>query len=396
MTPAEMHAFEKAMMDDPMLSDAVDGYRNSGTAVHQQLNTLRQELITAKAKVVKGSFRQWMQIAAVLVVLLSAAVVLYRIFYVAPVSENNNLTVVKEPNLEPSSPTAETKVDSQTVAVNDAPVTNATPPKPVIIPPAAKTTKPVQLQEPSAAPDSKDQVKVAAPPPAATEAKNQTTLKEPVKQEGIAQRQSNEMLKLNKFTGRVVDENNNPLPFANITEKNSGVGTYADVNGNFVLLSSDTVLNVQTKSLGYLGTTALLKGNSNQKIVLKDEAVVANAPSKETLYERSKKRLDSENSDTTDEVMAEPLDGWNNYNTYVYNNQRNAGSDAGFTKRKQQSTKEVQLSFDVNPDGSITNIKVLESNCKSCNEEAIRLLKDGPRWKSKSGKKETSRFTIRF
>lgn len=394
MTPAEMHAFEKAMMDDPMLSDAVDGYRDAGTAEHQQLNTLSQELKTAKDKVVKGSFRQWMQIAAVLVVLLSAAVVLYRIFYVAPLSENNTLTVVKEPEHQPSSATTETKVDSQTVAVNEAPVITATPPRPVIIPPAAKSTKPEPMQEPTAN-SSKDQAVVAAPP-VVTEANVQTMIKEPVKQEGMAQRQSNEMLKLNKFTGRVVDENNNPLPFANITEKNSGVGTYADVNGNFVLLSSDTVLNVQTRSLGYLGANALLKGNSSQKIVLKDEAVVANAPTKETLYERSKKRLESENSDTTDEVMAEPLDGWSNYNTYVYNNQRNADAGAGYTNRKQQSTKEVQLSFDVNPDGSITNIKVLESNCKSCNAEAIRLLKEGPRWKSRSGKKETSRFTIRF
>lgn len=387
-----MYAFEKAMMDDPMLSDAVDGYRQSGIQAHQQLNTLSQELKTVPAKVVKGSFRQWMQIAAVLVVLLSTAVVLYRIFYVAPVAENKTLTVVKEPDQSPSSTATETIVDSQTVAVNEAPVITATPPRPVIIPPAPKTAKPVAMQEP-AAPISNDQATVSAPPPVATEARDQTMIKEPVKQEGIAQRQS-EMLKLNKFTGRVVDENNNPLPFANITEKNSGVGTYADVNGNFVLLSSDTVLNVQTRSLGYLGTTALLRGNSNQKIILKDDAVVANASTKETLYERSKKRLESENRDTTDEVMAEPLDGWSNYNTYVYNNQRSAG--AGFTNRKQQSTKEVQLSFDVNPDGTITNIKVLESNCKSCNEEAIRLLKEGPRWKSRSGKKETSRFTIRF
>lgn len=393
MTPAEMYAFEKAMMDDPMLSDAVDGYRQSGIQAHQQLNTLSQELKTANTKVVKGSFRQWMQIAAVLVVLLSTAVVLYRIFYAAPVSENKTLTVVKEPDQSPSSTATETIVDSQTVAVNEAPVITATPPRPVIIPPAPKTTKPVPMQEP-VTPISNDQATVAAPPPVATDARDQTMIKEPVKQEGIAQRQSNEMLKLNKFTGRVVDENNNPLPFANITEKNSGVGTYADVNGNFVLLSSDTVLNVQTRSLGYLGTTALLRGNSNQKIILKDDAVVANAPTKETLYERSKKRLESENRDTTDEVMAEPLDGWSNYNTYVYNNQRSAG--AGFTNRKQQSTKEVQLSFDVNPDGTITNIKVLESNCKSCNEEAIRLLKEGPRWKSRSGKKETSRFTILF
>lgn len=395
MTPAEMHAFEKAMMDDPMLSDAVDGYRQSGIKAHEQLNTLEKELKTVRAKVVKGSFRQWMQIAAVLIVLLSAAVVLYRIFYVAPVSENKTLTVVKEPDQSPSSTSTETIVDSQTVAVNEVPVITTTPPRPVIIPPAPKTTKPVPMQEP-AAPISNDQATVAAPPSVVSEAKDQTMIKESVKQEGIAQRQSNEMLKLNKFTGRVVDENNNPLPFANITEKNSGVGTYADVNGNFVLLSSDTVLNVQTRSLGYLGTTALLRGNSNQKITLKDDAVVANAPSKETFYERSKKRLESEKRDTTDEVTAEPLDGWSNYNIYVYNNQRSANNVAEFSNGIQQQTKEVKLGFDVNPDGTITNIKILESNCKSCNEEAIRLLKEGPRWKSKSGKKETSRFTIRF
>ena len=58
--------------------------------------------------------------------------------------------------------------------------------------------------------------------------------------------------------------------------------------------------------------------------------------------------------------------------------------------------KEVELSFDVNPDGTIANVKVERSNCSTCNNEAIRLIKEGPKWKSKSGKKERARFTVQF
>jgi hypothetical protein len=233
-------------------------------------------------------------------------------------------------------------------------------------------------------------------PNAAPSASNPMLIKEAEAKEDIAQKQATQQVKLNKFIGRIVDESNNPLPFANITEKNSGVGTYADANGNFVLLSADSILNVQTKSLGHISNTAVLKSTGVQKVVLKDEEVVANAPTQEAFYDRYKKRKEKENTDTTDEVMAMPVDGWNNYNLYVYNNMRDDESGLQPSAQKAQKTKEVQLIFDVNPDGSLTNIKVERSNCKSCNEEAIRLLKDGPKWKSKSGKKESSRFTVRF
>ena len=65
-------------------------------------------------------------------------------------------------------------------------------------------------------------------------------------------------------------------------------------------------------------------------------------------------------------------------------------------ERQQATTKQVQLLFDVNPDGTLTNIKVKRSNCNQCNQEAIRILKEGPRWKSKTGKKETTKFTVQF
>jgi len=190
----------------------------------------------------------------------------------------------------------------------------------------------------------------------------------------------------------VVDENNQPLPFANVTEVKSGVGTYADVKGNFTLVSADTVLNVETKSVGYFSNSLQIKSNQTQRIILKDESVIANAPTREKLYEKNKDRPSMIKTEVN-EMESEPEDGWKKYSTYIVNNLRDADQD----KRKQSTeTKEVEVSFDVNPDGSLANLKVERSNCNTCNKEAIRIIKEGPKWKSKTGKKEHTRLTIQF
>jgi hypothetical protein len=198
---------------------------------------------------------------------------------------------------------------------------------------------------------------------------------------------------LNKFIGKVVDENNQPMAFANIKEKKSGIGTYADANGNFTFISADSILNVETKYAGYFVTSAQLKSNQPQKIILKDEAVIANAPTQEKLYERNKSRPSAMKTEVNESDYTEPIDGWKKYNIYVENNLRN---DVFKDKMQSSETKQVEVSFDVNPDGTIANFKVERSNCNSCNSEAIRLLKEGPKWKSKSGKKERSRYTVQF
>src|SRR6185436_7189437 len=65
----------------------------------------------------------------------------------------------------------------------------------------------------------------------------------------------------NYFNGRIKDANNNPLPFANITNTRDNVGTYADAQGRFSLVSPDSVLNVQIRSVGFENNTVQLKNN---------------------------------------------------------------------------------------------------------------------------------------
>jgi outer membrane biosynthesis protein TonB len=402
MNAKEMHDFEQAMMDDPMLADAVDGYQLPAgkLVIADDLAELKERLEERNKKtagIIIGSFRQWMSIAASLVVLLSTAVVLYRIFY--HTDENKSSPAIAEVTAKKDSAIQlPTKVDSQTVAVNEKEVPAVLPStsKPVLKNEPNKENKPaIQKDNTSVANEQRamnDQSLAGAtttPAPSMNEMKqkeNVTIAKAEVKKESAD-------IQFNKFIGKVVDENNQPMAFANIKEKKSGIGTYADANGNFTLISADSILNVETKYAGYFVTSAQLKSNQLQKIVLKDEAVIANAPTQEKLYEKNKSRPSAMKTEVNESDYTEPFDGWQKYNIYVANNLRN---DLFKDKIQTTETKQVEISFDVNPDGSIANFKVERSNCNSCNSEAIRLLKEGPKWKSKTGKKERSSYTVHF
>jgi TonB family protein len=87
----------------------------------------------------------------------------------------------------------------------------------------------------------------------------------------------------------------------------------------------------------------------------------------------------------------EPIDGWDNYDTYLANNIRLPEKQ----QVKQKVSGEVQLSFEINRDGDPVNITVDRSLCQSCDQEAIRLVKEGPKWKRKTRKGRTS-VTVNF
>ena len=57
---------------------------------------------------------------------------------------------------------------------------------------------------------------------------------------------------------------------------------------------------------------------------------------------------------------------------------------------------QVQVSFDVNENGEPVNVKVDKSLCKKCDEEAVRLVKEGPKWRQKSKKAKRVAITIPF
>ena len=195
---------------------------------------------------------------------------------------------------------------------------------------------------------------------------------------------SNNRQQANYFNGRIKDANNNPLPFANITNTRDNVGTYADAQGRFTLVSPDSVLNVQVRSVGFENSTVQLKNNvAGNDVVLQENKTTPD------------KVLSFQKPDTSRSRMAnikfeelEPADGWSNYNTYLANN-INIPEDL---RRKEDVKGQVRLSFEVNQQGDPINIRVEKSLCVKCDEEAIRVVKQGPKWKKKN--KKAKRITI--
>jgi len=195
----------------------------------------------------------------------------------------------------------------------------------------------------------------------------------------------------NVFRGQVTDNNNNALPFANITNTRDNVGTYSDAQGNFTLISSDTVLNVQVKSLGFENSNSLLRNSVAFNRVQMQEDKSLNAFVLDTV-KRNLSMLRKNSLTAVEET--EPEDGWDSWDTYVVNN---TNIPSSFHKKSDEIAKNtVEISFEVNKYGEPINLKVEKSLCEKCDQEALRIVKEGPKWKRKAKKSKRTTVTVPF
>lgn len=195
----------------------------------------------------------------------------------------------------------------------------------------------------------------------------------------------------NVFRGRVTDADNNGVPFANVTNvQDNNAGTYTDARGYFNLTYPDSIMSVQVKSVGFENTNVQLRNNiTNNQVVMQEDR---KSLSEVVLTNQKPNAAARNNRDVNLKLEEpEPADGWENYDTYLVNNLE-VPEDL---KNRQSGGGEVQVSFEVDKNGEPTNIKVEKSLCAKCDKEAIRLIKEGPKWKRKAKKGRTT-VTIYF
>ena len=63
---------------------------------------------------------------------------------------------------------------------------------------------------------------------------------------------------------------------------------------------------------------------------------------------------------------------------------------------QQKIHGDVEVSFEVLNSGLITNVKVDKSLCNDCDEEVLRLIKEGPKWKVTKGRKARAKVKVKF
>ncbi|HRG23998.1 MAG TPA: carboxypeptidase-like regulatory domain-containing protein [Chitinophagaceae bacterium] len=446
LSPAEAHAMEKAALEDPFLADAMEGYADAGTTLQADLEDLKKRLAQRteeKATVIplggagKSSF-PFMRAAVMIGVLAGAGTLAYLFMFkgkeqpIAQAKQEKNIPAAvvtdsgksnakpvltatdstiqtgssngivntekqtstlyfnqdsipakDEKKLADKEGTAAAVASEELVAVNDE------------LKDLAKSTrwKATDLERKRAESAKKENgsgfIAIPAPGKAAPAASDQAKAKA-VSPAVASKTEESNFLKTNIFRGRVTDGMNFGVPFAKVTNTDDNVGTYTDARGYFNLTSPDSVLHVQVRSIGFENNASQLRYSvPNNQVILQNDSRSLNALVINNQRANSFRRSDNNNTRLEEPV---PADGWENYDTYLSNN---LVMPEEYRNKPTTTATAVEVSFEVDAKGEPVNIRVEKSLCDKCDKEAIRLIKEGPKWKQNARNNRTT-VTIPF
>ena len=386
MPPDEMHALEKAALEDPFLADALEGYMHA-TDVKKDIAELKDRL--AEKRKMKNvfslsSFDRWWRIAALFIIMVGAGYFFYRLNYVN--KENSLAKNEIKASVEKEDSTPLVKNDSVTTkdsaAENQQASTFQQKEKIVLKPVRPSIKKDVTMQQ-------MDSTIVIAP---LNKSKNDSyafsTYNQDDKKEYAAKLAREYVLK-----GKVTDEKGNVVPFANITDKAGNKATVTDTAGNFFLRSQDSSITAMASASGYASKSFTLKKDVQPTIAMNKtnaelEEVVVTAYDKRKQVKESTSASKALNGKVAGIQMTsagfQPYGGQEKFDLYLKEN-----TTPIYNENNERLTAEVLLSFTINKKGRPKNIKVVKSSCATCEQEAIKLLQNGPDWTGKKDKEGT-------
>ena len=353
MPAAERHALEKAALDDPFLADALEGYALTSTPV-ADIDAIKKRLEEKHKRKIIPLFSKnykWLQIAALFLLLAGSGWFLYK----ADFFSKKEIAAVAPAKQEPPQTFSKPESKDTPNPVNAVPLQESRPvadqtQKSVAITPK---NKPVNQQAQKKVTEEKHKVETADIA-AATAQHEQTETRSLVRK----------MPANNKdmaVTASPAERNNNAIVYNNrtadtITDSASG---YARLQGKIIDAqpANDTVrLNV---------TMQPSKENMSEVVVVDLKGNKAAKAKPVAKFEE-----------------LEPAEGWTNFNEYIAQNLKQPED-----VKEKTASGSVELSFEVNKEGQAVNIRVEKSLCENCDKEAVRLLKEGPKWKKKKDKK---------
>ena len=394
MTAAEMHALEKAALEDPFLADALDGLeQEKGDETKKYFADLDQRLASrVDSKVIPMPKTNWWRIAiaAALIGIMGIAAYFFmqsdeKVPVVAqktsPASNDTSSGNFNEMQLPKSEESASDKTSSQLEKrsekevepsatldkkINEDKLMPAAPPSASITADQeSKREKEIEKISPSVAAGDKAAV--------LHETEANKDMRSAKQRPGITEK----MPGVYYFTGQITDNNNKPVPFANIAIRHTQRTTYSDAKGNFRLVAGDSTLDVDIKSIGYITRTIHLRNDQPNQEVILQPALTAKAKTRA-------KPMEPEEADSTESKVsaedlekpdAEPRDGFAAYQFYLLNNVRIPA------EAKNSGIKgSVDLSFLVNDNGRLSDFKIERSLGPAFDKEAIRLVREGPPW----------------
>ncbi|MFL5747852.1 MAG: carboxypeptidase-like regulatory domain-containing protein [Niastella sp.] len=445
LSAAEMHAMEKAALDDPFLADAIEGMQQAfaehdESLVTGQLQQLQQQFQAQTAPAAKvvafKPFRYW-QAAAAAVVVIITGVWIYSLLSDSSLQKNSAPVIAKteerkipqqesapvlqepkertlitdsapaksvEPNINKSAaPTRSYRnapTDDQVLAQEKKPATASAATvqnKAILSFGKADTVKQDNVSDWERLKEADKDAAVAkqetAVPPVASAAmpelkkarKESTynnvfkdretelitikTKDSPKKTIGV----SNDLSGVIK--GQVTDQNSNPIANAYLQIPKNNNNFVTDKTGYFKIPVSDSVVDVAVNVSGYGTQNFRLENNATMNQLQLQPANAAIASNEVAYYKGNRYKAAIANKLPNYIVHdAEPASGWVAFDQYLEKNKK-------VTFNNSSSIGQVIVSFDVNKKGELSGFKIEQSLSKACDDEAIRLIMQGPGWK---------------
>lgn len=180
-------------------------------------------------------------------------------------------------------------------------------------------------------------------------------------------------------SGIVTDSQGDPLPGVAIYVKGTNHGAITNPNGEYLIPNvQDTnslvysFIGMKTEEIPYTSSTPMNVTLKNDDSSLSEVVVVGYGTTKKAELTGSVAGIDV--STTSANHKASPLMGWKAYNDYL--KQQLAQPNLNKADRRVA----IRLVFEVDSTGQPGSFKILSSDNEKLNNEAIRIVEEGPVW----------------
>jgi len=404
LSPEQMHVLEKKALADPFLAEALEGIENiSADELAADLSEIEKSILHKKKRILFTPLR----IAAGVLVVASSIFIVYQF---VPKAETIALKTEKpkpENKKEEEKPSAisgnaNEKVESKKLSVDGAdrkakkmaPITsriqkptseahNSEPLKqnPAVVEPQP-SMQPAPIQDLASAEeqeakveaeDDKKAKEIVASEPKAAGANATSRAKKMDLAASEANRSSAPMAKFGTATsvsGQVVSaEDNTPLPGVNVNVKGTLVGTVTDSKGNYTIPTEGPNQQLVFSFIGLQQQEVDASGKNKIDVKMKDDATQLS----EVVVTGYGLAKDKDREPVI--TLAEPVGGKKAYDNYLESNLKYPEEAL-----KNKIKGKAGIEFKVSPDGSLKDFKVIKKLGHGCEEEIIRLVKEGPKW----------------
>ncbi|HMJ69135.1 MAG TPA: TonB family protein [Cyclobacteriaceae bacterium] len=338
LSPKEMHELERRALSDPFLADALEGAESIAIEDLEADLAGINHAIQPKRQIIFTPIR----IAAGVVLLIGAGLYLFWPDTTEQLAEDT------------SSQTITTPADS--VPKQQEQLTLAEKPK-------EQESKQESAQEST----STKRIKPVESP--LVLAPDTTSAKDIQVAPAIAKTDTPPSSASKRISGSVtVAEDGLPLPGVSIKVKGTSLGTTTDINGKYSLNVPDSTslifsfVGMQTSEVS-IHDKANLNVKMNEDVSQLSEVVI------------TRSAIPRPANAEPVVILAEPAGGIKAYDKYMEDNLR-------YPQQALENNVKgrVVVEFNISVDGAITNFVVMRSLGYGCDDEVIRLVKEGPTW----------------